>query len=1585
MKYICTITLILFYYFSIFSQNKVELNSIGFEENKGQITGENSGQTKFVLKNNDISLFLTNNSIIYQFKKITYPASNSSSKVIEHERLKEEIYRMDIELVNANPYPKIITSKKNSYTVNYYTSLTPVKVSSYNHIVFKDIYPNIDWEILYKENKVKYNFIVHPKGNPADIKIKTKWAERVSLDEEGNLILANRLGEIKELAPVSFQNEGEEISTSFVLNNEEISFKLNERYNRKEKIIIDPTIEWATYYGGSLEDFGYGTTTDANNNVYLVGRTFSNNNISAGGYQVNNGGGNSDAFVVKFSPNGNRIWATYYGGIGWDQATKCAIDVSTNSLYVAGNTSSSSSISFGGHQNTIGGRNDAMLLKFDVNGNRIWATYYGGSAIDYGYDCAVNASGEVILSGITSSTNNISATGFQNIYGGGANDAFIVKFSSTGARQWGTYYGGNGDEIGSSCTFGSNGNVYLAGETSSNTNIANGGFQNVFGGAVDGFILALDNAGARQWATYYGGSGVDQIYSITSEANELYFSGTTNSTTGIASGGFSNTFNGGNSDGFLTRFDLAGARVWSTYYGGASLDRGTSCSVKNGLVYLCGTTNSAGISFNGYQNTFGGGVSDAFVVYFNNTGGRQWATYYGGSNEEEGNTICADNLGNFYFGGTSSSTSSISLNGHQNPYGGGTYDAFFVKFCNIQLTAINLGGITDTNCAPVSANLQGIPAGGDWSVVSGVGSLSGSVYSAPSVAIYSVVTLRYTICGNSIDTSFTLAPLPTAPTSAMASPAVLCQGSISSLSAVGCAGTLVWYDNSSASGAPTLQLVSPNVTTTYYAFCLNSDNCLSSTGASTIVTVQDLIPPTAVCKDTTIYLNNNGTATIDSSYINNGSTDNCQIETIKLNRETFICANLGLNIVQMIVTDRVGNKDTCSANVTVIDNLPPVLNCNDTVLYLSPSNIVFINPSFVNGWIIENCTLDTIYIDKDTFDCNDIGNNTVKLYAVDVSGNIDSCSATVIILENILPMPVCMDTIIYLDSFGVVIIDTSFINNGSTDNCEIRSISLNKYIFTCPNIGVNQVTMYVEDKSGNIDSCIAQVTVLDTINPLPQCLDTVSLSLDQNGQIQIDSTTVTNGCISPLVETIKIDRDQFDCADIGYYSVQVILTDTLGNADTCSTLIDIQDNTPPEINCKDTTVFLTAGSIFVIDPSFVVGSVNDNCQLDSIYIDKDTFYCNNIGSNIVTLYAVDSSGNIDSCTANVTITENIPPTSLCKNITIYLDSSGRDTIKPFQLDNGSFDNCLGVTVFIKDSIFDCGDLGANSVWLYVQDFIGNIDSCTSTVSVLDTITPTVICGTTTLQLDNNGDALLNPSSLDGGSYDNCPNFNFSASKVNFNCSDIGTQNITLTVTDSDGNSNSCLTTVTIEDQVNPSITCNTSSLDTVKSSTCTYLVKDYTNLINMNTDNCSSLGFSYSQSPSVGSVIDAISNPNQTVVITISDSEGNSSQCSINVTLACIKDIEISQKLTPNGDGLNDFIIIKDIDLFPNNSFKIFNRYGSLVYEKKKYDNSFNGKPNQPAFLSINNNYLPSGTYFYVLDLGEDGFDGFTGYIQIMR
>lgn len=383
--------------------------------------------------------------------------------------------------------------------------------------------------------------------------------------------------------------------------------------------------------------------------------------------------------VTGFSQN-QRLWSSYIGGPSHDIGNSVA--ASGNAVYVTGSTKSATGIAYQGMQNTLNGTDDAFLLKTDTTGNLLWATYYGGEGIEESMGVYADNAGNIYITGQTTSYTNIATPGtFHQNFIGGQYDIFIAKFDPAGNRLWGTYFGTPGLDRVWAITGDIAGNVYIAGTAFTN-GLGFNGFQNSIAGASDAFLARFDASGNLSWATYYGGTGTEFGFGLSVDHQQnIYLAGSTNSTSGIASAGFQNTYNG-SMDAMLVKFGSSGNRIWATYYGGADTEHGVgTCSDAAGNVYLAGYTMSANnISAGGMQNVYGGNNEyDSFLVSFDAAGNRRWGTYYGGADSDTYGHLAIDKNNTIFLAGVTRSNTNISSGGFQNNLVGAQND-FLVAF-----------------------------------------------------------------------------------------------------------------------------------------------------------------------------------------------------------------------------------------------------------------------------------------------------------------------------------------------------------------------------------------------------------------------------------------------------------------------------------------------------------------------------------------------------------------------------------------------------------------------------------------------------------------------------------------------------------------------------------------------------------------------------------------------------------------------------------------------------------------------------------------------------------------------------------------
>lgn len=630
----------------------------------------------------------------------------------------------------------------------------------------------------------------------------------------------------------------------------------------------------------------------------------------------------------------------------------------------------------------------------------------------------------------------------------------------------------------------------------------------------------------------------------------------------------------------------------------------------------------------------------------------------------------------------------------------------------------------------------------------------------------------------------------------------------------------------------------------FYVEVTDSNEC---TDSDSIYVRLDTTPPVAVCiSDTTIYLNGAGSATLDTSFTENGSTDNCNIDTVYLLQTVFTCADTGLNVVSQVVRDSGDNTDTCTVNVTVSDTVSPTVLCQTDTFYLDGSgNVTATGAGFDNG-STDNCTIAFYTLSDSTYTCADTGSNSVTLHVHFAGGDVDSCTTTIEIMDTLPPVPVCQAVTVYLNGAGSATVDTTAIDNGTADNCDMDSMSLDITSFTCSDTGGNVVTLYAVDEHGNVDSCSTTVTVSDTTKPSPVCHATHTAYIGGGGSATINTGDTDNGSSDNCaVNSLSLDISSFTCTDTGANTVTMLVTDDSGNQDSCTTTVTVLDTIGMTMMCRNDTIYLNAAGSATASADSIDDGSTDNCAIDTLFLDKDTYTCSDTGNNTVKLYARTVSGNLDSCTATLRVLDTVPPNMVCNNDTTYLNGAGNATIDTNDVGSGVTDCFLHFRT-LDITAFNCGDIGPNTVKLTAHDLLGNIDSCTVTVTVSDTLPPVVNCiSDTTIYLDTNGTFTIDTSYTNDGSGDNCSGDSVYLQQVTFTCSDVGTFALQMYVVDSLSNLDSCSTNMTVLDTLDPVISCKNSKIYIDSTGNASPIGSD---IDNGSTDNCTIASYTFDDS-----------------------------------------------------------------------------------------------------------------------------------------
>ncbi|WP_188407185.1 beta strand repeat-containing protein, partial [Psychroflexus salis] len=521
------------------------------------------------------------------------------------------------------------------------------------------------------------------------------------------------------------------------------------------------------------------------------------------------------------------------------------------------------------------------------------------------------------------------------------------------------------------------------------------------------------------------------------------------------------------------------------------------------------------------------------------------------------------------------------------------------------------------------------------------------------------------------------------------------------------------------------------------------------------ITVEDNIAPTVITQDITVELDINGTASILPNQIDNGSNDDCSIDALALDVTSFDCSNIGDNEVTLTVTDVNGNSASQTATVTVEDNTLPEALTQDITVELGVEGTVTITADQVDNDSLDNCGVESLSLDTSTFDCSNIGANIVTLTVTDANGNSASQTATVTVEDNTLPEVLTQDITVELDVNGEATITVDDIENGSSDNCGVESLSLDITSFDCSNVGANAVTLTVTDVNGNTATEEATVTVEDNILPVALTQD-ITVELDVNGEATITADQVDNGSTDNCgVESLSLDITSFDCSNVGENTVTLTVTDANGNNVEATATVTVVDNVLPVALTQDITVELDVNGEATIAADQVDNGSTDNCGVESLSLDITSFDCSNVGANAVTLTVTDVNGNTATEEATVTVEDNILPVALTQDITVELDVNGEATITADQVDNGSTDNCGVESLSLDITSFDCSNVGENTVTLTVTDANGNNVEATATVTVVDNVLPEALTQDITVELDVNGEATITADQVDNGSTDNC--------------------------------------------------------------------------------------------------------------------------------------------------------------------------------------------------------------------------------------
>lgn len=592
--------------------------------------------------------------------------------------------------------------------LHYFRAKKQFHSQSFSKVLYTELYPHVDLDYYFQDGHLEYDFILNPGAEPRDIGIVFPDADTVSLNESGDLIVKKLDQVLIHKKPYAYQIEkGRQvpIETSFQIENDQVKFKVS-KYDRKKILMIDPltNVRAATYIGGSGSDDGQSVAVASDGSVYFLGKTFSTDFPSYGGYDSSLDG-LTDILVAKFSADlGTLISATYIGGGGYEFAGNIAVN--ENGVYISGDTESTDFPTTGG-DTVLGGSKDAVILLLNSDLSSILAsTYLGGSGSESFGDLALGSDGSVYLAGDTSSADFPSTGGYDTSLGGGS-DVFLAKFSaSLGNPIVATYLGGSSWDYNQSLALLSDGSVVVAGRTDSSDFPVTGGDTSL-GGSYDGFLAILNSdLNTLTAATLLGGSSTDFIVGISVDSsNNIFATGRTQSSDFPANIG--DTSYNGSLDAFLTKFSSSlGNPVASTFLGGSGGDYGQSVLIlDDGSVFISGVTGSSDFPIVNGTNTLGG-FQDYFLAKFDaSLGDPSFSSFMGGSESDGADQMALGLNGEIYVAGWTSSNDFPAYFGYDTSLSGSS-DAFLAYYLDSSRTLTNANIAQEEQGMSLSGNLN---------------------------------------------------------------------------------------------------------------------------------------------------------------------------------------------------------------------------------------------------------------------------------------------------------------------------------------------------------------------------------------------------------------------------------------------------------------------------------------------------------------------------------------------------------------------------------------------------------------------------------------------------------------------------------------------------------------------------------------------------------------------------------------------------------------------------------------------------------------------------------------------------------------
>ncbi len=601
-------------------------------------------------------------------------------------------------------------------------------------------------------------------------------------------------------------------------------------------------------------------------------------------------------------------------------------------------------------------------------------------------------------------------------------------------------------------------------------------------------------------------------------------------------------------------------------------------------------------------------------------------------------------------------------------------------------------------------------------------------------------------------------------------------------------------------------------------------------------------------------------------------------QDIAVTTSTYTATNLSETTYYRVVVEGLDCPAVFSsvATVTTTANQAPVAVCREVLREVNTSCEVFVNAEEFDGGSFD---ADGHALTRSISFSGPyrVGSHNVEFRVTDINGASSTCNSLLTVIDKIVPTVFTRPVDLFLDESGRAILTVDQVNAGSFDNCEIQSLSLTKTVFTCADLGTQDVFLRAVDFSGNQTVGRAVIRVFDNRAPRVVANNTV-VYLRTDGTAELDVFAFSRGSSDNCgIAKIEVNVGLLDCSFIGQRPVEVTLIDGVGNFSKGTALMTVLDTIAPVVSVKDTVLYLDAMGKASLPADRVAASITESCGIGSISVSRTDFDCS-VSSEMVRFTAVDRQGNTGFALFRVSVQDTIAPVLRTRPALVYLDSLGVGRLSIPMIDAGSSDNCELTSLTLSNTDFSCSDVGDRKVLLTGRDAAGNVSSTEVSISVRDSLAP-IIMARDSIQvfLNAQGTASLDVAMIDLGSSDNCGLASQVLSTTSFSCSQVGVVRVDYKVTDVNGNMSDKVIVVTVADTLAPILQTQNARIIIAEDGRAVLSTSD---VITTATDNCSIATQTLSSTVFGCSLIGA-----NEVSVTVVDASGNKTEAKVMVEI----------------------------------------------------------------------------------------------------